>query len=205
MISSFPARRSAPVATSRNRRRRQRQHMHIGFESPSTSPYGRRRNVVPRRPQQPKRGELHRLGQQRMRADDNIHRPSEIPLRTSVASFAVTMRDSCAILIGSPANRAVNPVMLPRQQRRRHHHRDLGAAHGGNERRPQRHLGLAEATSPQISRSIGRPEARSSSTSAMARDWSSVSANGKRAQNSSKVPSGGVMMSASRTCRDAAI
>ena len=34
---------------------------------------------------------------------------------------------------------------------------------------------LPKPTSPQISRSIGRPEARSASTAAMAASWSSVS------------------------------
>ena len=64
---------------------------------------------------------------------------------------------------------------------------------------------LPKPTSPQISRSIGRPAARSSITSAMARAWSSVSAKGKRAQNSSQVPSGGGITAASRTWRAAAV
>ena len=45
----------------------------------------------------------------------------------------------------------------------------------------------------------------SSSTSAMARAWSSVSAKGKRAQNSSQAPSAGVMEVASRRRRSAAV
>ncbi len=64
---------------------------------------------------------------------------------------------------------------------------------------------LPKPTSPQISRSIGRPAAMSSSTSAIARDWSSVSTNGKRAQNSSQVPSAGARLGASRICRAAAV
>ena len=39
----------------------------------------------------------------------------------------------------------------------------------------------------------------------MARDWSSVSANGKRAQNSSQAPSPGAMIAASRILRAAAM
>ena len=35
--------------------------------------------------------------------------------------------------------------MLARQQRRRHHHRYLSSRHRGDERGPQRDLGLAEA------------------------------------------------------------
>ena len=45
----------------------------------------------------------------------------------------------------------------------------------------------------------------SSSTSAMARAWSSVSANGKREQNSSHAPSAGAMLSVSRIWRAAAV
>ena len=50
---------------------------------------------------------------------------------------------------------------------------------------------LPKPTSPQISRSIGLPADRSSSTSSMALSWSSVSSYGKRAQNSSNRPCGG--------------
>ena len=44
---------------------------------------------------------------------------------------------------------------------------------------------LPNPTSPQISRSIGLPEAMSASVSAIAFSWSSVSGYGKRAANSS--------------------
>jgi hypothetical protein len=64
---------------------------------------------------------------------------------------------------------------------------------------------LPKPTSPQISRSIGLPEDKSSSTSPMARCWSSVSAKGKRAQNSSQAPSGGMAEMALRVARSAAM
>ena len=64
---------------------------------------------------------------------------------------------------------------------------------------------LPKPTSPQISRSIGWPEAKSPSTSSMAASWSSVSSKGKRAQNSSKTPCGGVTASVVRMDRSAAI
>ena len=112
------------------------------------------------------------------------------------------MRDSCATFTGSPAKRSENvrkcwrassvvgtttATCAP----------DIAATNAARNATSV----LPKPTSPQISRSIGRPDARSSSTSAMARDWSSVSANGKRAQNSSQVPSGGTIVSASRILR----
>jgi hypothetical protein len=131
--------------------------------------------------------------------------PSASPAFTCAASFAVTMRESCATLIGSPAKRAVKvrkcwressvvgtttatctPVMAMTK-----------AARSATSVLPK-------PTSPQMSRSIGRPAAKSSSTSLMARNWSSVSAKGKLEQNSSHAPSGGVTSGASFICRSAA-
>ncbi len=132
--------------------------------------------------------------------------PSATPARTTVASLAVTMRESWAILSGKSAKRAVKvrkccrassvvgtttATWLP----------DIAATKAARNATSV----LPKPTSPQISRSIGRPEARSSSTSAMARAWSSVSVNGKRAQNSSHSPSAGVIISASRRRRLAAM
>ena len=72
--------------------------------------------------------------------------PSARPRRTSAASLAATMRDSCATL-HRQAGEALGEgaVMLAGEQRGRHHHRDLRARHGGDEGGAQRHLGLAEA------------------------------------------------------------
>ena len=50
---------------------------------------------------------------------------------------------------------------------------------------------LPKPTSPQTSRSIGRPEARSARTAAMARAWSGVSVKGKRAAKRSNAGRGG--------------
>ncbi len=132
--------------------------------------------------------------------------PSAMPLRTSLASLAVTMRESCATLTGSPWKRAEKVRKCWRASS------VVGTttatcvpAMAATKAARNATSVLPKPTSPQISRSIGRPEAMSSSTSAMARAWSSVSANGKRAQNSSKLPSAGAMISASRTFRAAAM
>ena len=132
--------------------------------------------------------------------------PEASPARTSLASLAPTMRESCATLIGSPAKRAekvrkcwrdssvvgtTTATCMP----------DMAATKAARRATSV----LPKPTSPQIRRSIGRPEARSSSTSEIARVWSSVSAKGKRAQNSSQAPSGGIMASASRSLRAAAM
>ncbi len=126
-----------------------------------------------------------------MRADDDVdRRRRRCRACTSAASFAGTMRESCATFTGSPAKRSekvrkcwrassvvgtTTATCAP----------DIAATKAARNATSV----LPKPTSPQISRSIGRPDARSSSTSAMARAWSSVSANGKRAQNSSQAPS----------------
>ena len=63
---------------------------------------------------------------------------------------------------------------------------------------------LPKPTSPHTSRSMGLPEARSSSTVPMLAVWSSVSPYGKRATNSSNAPSGGAIAGAWRSWRSAA-
>ena len=131
--------------------------------------------------------------------------PSLIPSRTFAASLAGTMRESCATFTGSPSNRAEKTRKCCRASR------VVGTTTAtcapliatAKAARSATSV-LPKPTSPQISRSIGRPEARSSSTSAMARCWSSVSAKGKRAQNSSQAPSGGIAVTPSFTLRSAA-
>ena len=131
--------------------------------------------------------------------------PSASPFFVSAASLAVTMRLNWRTSTGRPAKRAeklrkcwrassvvgtTTATCAP----------DIAATKAARNATSV----LPKPTSPQISRSIGRPDAMSSSTSAMARDWSSVSAKGKRAQNSSQLPSAGAIVSASCILRAAA-
>ena len=93
------------------------------------------------------------------------------PRRTSLASFAVTMRDSCATLTGKPAKRAENVRKCWRASSvvgttTATWAPDIAATNAARSATSV----LPKPTSPQISRSIGLPAARSSSTSAMARD-----------------------------------
>ena len=102
--------------------------------------------------------------------------PSARPFLTSVASLAVTKRDSCATRTGRPSKRLANrrkcwrtssvvgassATCLP----------DMAATKAARSATSV----LPKPTSPQISRSIGRPLAMSSSTASIAASWSSVS------------------------------
>ncbi len=178
---------------ARDRRRGQRQHVHVGFELLQLLLVRRRRNAAPRpRPAGRDRG---------------IRRPSRAahacrrrcsPCRPPGPSWSrrPPSRSPCGSIAGprpaGPAKRAeklrkcwrassvvgtTTATCAP----------DIAATKAARSATSV----LPKPTSPQISRSIGRPEAMSSSTSAMARDWSSVSAKGKRAQNSSQLPSAG--------------
>ena len=96
--------------------------------------------------QQAEIGELDRLRQQRMGADDDVDRAvGEAAahlgrlLRRHHARQLRDLHRQPGEALGERAE------MLPRQQRRRHHHRDLRARHRGDERGAQRDLGLAEA------------------------------------------------------------
>ena len=113
--------------------------------------------------------------------------PSASPSLTRFASPGFTKRDSPATSIPRPAKRrlkvwrcwrastvvgAATATCLP-----------ASAAAAAARRATSV---LPNPTSPHTSRSIGRPEARSARASAMARAWSGVSENGKRATNRSK-------------------
>ena len=116
-------------------------------------------------------GELDALGQQRMGADDDVDGAVlQAALRTLAASLAVTMRESWAIVTGRPAKRAVKVRVCWRASRvvgttTATWAPDMAATKAARSATSV----LPKPTSPQIRRSIGRPEARSSSTSAMAR------------------------------------
>ncbi len=103
--------------------------------------------------------------------------PSASPVRVSSASFAPTKRESWRTRTGSPRNRsekllkcwrassvvgAITATCIP----------DIAVTKVARSATSV----LPKPTSPQISRSIGAPDSRSPSTSAMALSWSSVSA-----------------------------
>ena len=132
--------------------------------------------------------------------------PSAMPRLVSAASLAVTMRDSCSTRTGKPSKRLLNTRWCCRASSvvgttTATWEPDMAATKAARSATSV----LPKPTSPQIRRSIGRPAAMSSSTSAMARAWSSVSAKGKRAQNSSQAPSAGARLVASRIRRAAAV
>ena len=96
--------------------------------------------------EQPEALEVDRLAEQRVRADHDVDRAVGQPLlrlrERRRADEARRLRDA-----NGQALEALDEglVVLARQQRRRHDDRDLQPVHGGDEGRPQRHLGLAEA------------------------------------------------------------
>ena len=96
--------------------------------------------------QQAEIGELHRLRQQRVRADHDVDRA----VRDAAADFGGLLRRHHARELRhlhrqSGEALGEGAVMLPRQQRGRHHDGDLRARHRGDEGGAQRDLGLAEA------------------------------------------------------------
>ena len=115
--------------------------------------------------------------------------PSVKPAFVSDVSFDETRRERCLTLSGQPANRsekvrkcclasnvvgAMTATCMP-----------LIAAIKAARRATSV---LPNPTSPQTSRSIGRPEVKSSRTSSIACSWSSVSSYGNLAANSSYMP-----------------
>ena len=82
-----------------------------------------------------------------------------MPFFTSASSLPATRREACAIFTGKPAEAlGEGAEVLAREQRRRHHDRDLLAGIA-RRRRPRASATsvLPKPTSPQISRSMGRP------------------------------------------------
>lgn len=102
--------------------------------------------------------------------------PSLAPCFTALRSAEPTKREACPTWTGKPAKRSAKVMSLAREQRRRHDDRDLLAVQRSGEGGTSRATSvLPKPTSPQTSRSIGRPAARSSSTASMVLCWSSVS------------------------------
>ena len=98
------------------------------------------------------------------------------PSRVSDASFAVTIRDRCRTVTGQPAKRSLKVLKCWRASR------VVGQTMATcwplmatTKAARMATSVLPKPTSPQISRSIGVPLPRSSSTSPMAFSWSSVS------------------------------
>ena len=92
---------------ARDRRRGQRQHVHIRLELLQPLLVRHTEMLLLVHHQQAEIGELHRLRQQRMRADHDVDRP----VRDAAPDFgrllrASTMRESCATFTGSPAKRS---------------------------------------------------------------------------------------------------
>jgi hypothetical protein len=78
-------------------------------------------------------------------------------------ALVVTRRESCSTRTGRPLEALLEQLeVLAGQQRRGHHDRDLLAGHRGQEGRPQRHLGLAEADIAADQRVHGLARGRSS-------------------------------------------
>ena len=102
--------------------------------------------------------------------------PDANPAFAVFRSPALAMRDSCITLIGRWAKRCENPLKCWRARS------VVGATTTtclplmAAAKAPRIATSvLPKPTSPQISRSIGRPDARSSNVASMAFSWSSVS------------------------------
>ena len=139
--------RQRQLQRARDRRRRQRQHVHVLAQLLQALLVRDAEVLLLVDDDEAEAGELHLLAEQRMRADHDIDgagleaRPWPRP--APWCRRAARLARSCT---GRPWNRVGERLeVLAREQRRRHHDRDLQAGHRRDERRTQRHLGLAEA------------------------------------------------------------
>jgi hypothetical protein len=155
--------------------------------------------------QQPEVAEL-RIAEQRMGADDDVDGARLDPLAHRIDLLARhqprDLRDVHRIAVEAFAERG---VVLARQQRGGHDDRHLLARHDRDEGGAQRHFGLAEADV-----AAHQPVHRPAGLQVLQRrldgaSWSSVSSKGKRAQNSSNSPCGGLRTSAVFSARSAAV
>ena len=131
---------------ARDRRRGQRQHMDVGLQRLQLLLVGDAEMLLLVDDHQPQLGELDRLRQQRMGADDDVDGAVLHPLphlrRILGRHHAGELRDLDRQPLEAGGEGA---VVLARQQGGRHHHGHLHARHGDDEGGAQRHLGLAEA------------------------------------------------------------
>ena len=175
---------------ARDRRRGQRQHVHVGL----AAAFSRSLCATPKccsssTTSRPSAEKLSDLRQQRVGADDDVDAAvGDAACLTSAACFAGDhareLRDRAPAGRRSAPRRCGNagapaawsaPPPRPGCRPSRRRRRRAAPPRSCRSRHRRRSAGPSAG-----------PEARSSSTSAMARAWSSVSANGKRAQNSSQ-------------------
>ena len=163
---------------ARDRRRGQRQHMDVGAQLLQPLLVRDAEMLLLVDDQQAEILELDALGQQRVRADDDVDRavlerrpwspwppwpaPGATAGRSAPASPGSARRRSRWCWRASRVVGPITATCLP----------DMAATKAARRATSV----LPKPTSPQISRSIGLPDDRSSSTSAMACSWSSVSA-----------------------------
>ena len=131
---------------ARYRRRRQSQDVDVRPHLLQAFLVGDAESLLLVNDQQPQIGEYNVLSQQRMGADDDVDRAGD-KFAPGLGRFRglVHPRESGDPQRPSGEPLAKRPQMLPHQQRGRRDDRDLLARHCRNERRPQCHLGLAEA------------------------------------------------------------
>ena len=142
---------------ARDRRRGQRQHMHLGAQLLELLLVRDAEMLLLVDDQQREVPELDALAEQRMGADDDVDRAVGQPL-LDLGELGARDQPRGLRDLDREAAEALGEGLgvLARQQRRRHHDRDLPAAHGGDEGRAQRHLGLAE-TDVAADQAIHRP------------------------------------------------
>ena len=120
--------------------------------------------------------ELDRLAEQRMGADDDVDLAVGEPCLTRASSLRRTSREAWPIFTGKPRKRSVKVLVCWR----------ASSVVGTTTATCRPLIAVTKAarsatsvlpkpTSPQISRSIGRPDASSLSTTSIAACWSSVS------------------------------
>ena len=182
----FAHARHSELQGARDRRRRQRQHMHLGAQLLQALLVLDAEMLLLVDDDEAEVLEVDGLAEHRMGADDDIDAPWRAPVLAVLRSAALTMRDICAMWTGRPAKRARNVLKcwrassvvgtttatcLPL----------IAAAKAARSATSV----LPKPTSPQTSRSIGRPVPRSSSTASMAFADPPSHHRESRAQNSS--------------------
>ena len=148
---------------ARDRRRGQRQHVHLGAQLLELLLVGDAEMLLLVDDQQPEVLELDALAEQRVGADDDVDRAvGDAPSSTLASSALETSREACAILIGKPRKRSVKVLVCWR----------ASSVVGTTTATCRPFMAATKAarsatsvlpkpTSPQIRRSIGRPEASS--------------------------------------------
>ncbi len=128
--------------------------------------------------------ELHVRLQQPVRADHHVDL-AVAQFRQRLVGFLFRLEARDHFHAHRPVGEAVAEilVMLLGEQRRRYEHGDLLAAIAATKAARSATSVLPKPTSPQTTRSIALPEARSAITASIACNWSGVSSNGNAAAN----------------------